>query len=565
MIDNSYWYLSITPKEYEWIYRGTSALDLLYLFKRPPKDEIQWKGQYLNTKLWRLNNIYTIINKDGIKELFTMNRAQHIKYAASLRHPRVMVLKSRQRGISTFTLIDYNDDAMFYPNMSIGMQSYGLDESAVLLEKLTVLWENMPRVILDHTRLTKTKQNTKAVGYSNGSEVRVQTSFRGDTLQRLHVSELGKISARDPKKARELKTGTLQAIKAGNAVTIESTAEGQHNAFHEWWYNAVDLIGERSLKDFFPLFISWVEDPDCNLEMDTTISEEDIHELEVIEAEYREYLIDNGLDDEAEAFALTRTQKNWFVGQRRELGKDFYQEYPHTPEAAFNAVQDGAYYARLWRQKGTVIHVNIEKAGTKLGNILYTSKDLYDDNLDTYVAMDLGMNDMMVMVYFQIFGNEFRIVDEYHNHGEGLEHYVEELKKSGYRIKTVILPHDAKVTELGTGKSRLGRLRELGVRNCKVLKRTPSIITDIEQVRKAIPFMSISALKADYIIKMMGRYMKKWDETLGTFAAKPLHNEWSNPADAVRYGVLSGIWAFLDETKRAEPRRRRKPRKGMSL
>ena len=488
------WYLNITEQEFKWIYRGTSAMDILYLFKRNPVSDEDYQREFLNTKLWRMNNIYWIINKDSDKVRFTMNRAQHIKYAAGLRHPRQLVLKSRQRGISTFTLIDYNDDAMFIDNLTVGMQSYGLDESAVLLEKLTLLWDNLDPYIKDFLRLSKTKHNTKAVGYSNGSEVRVQTSFRGDTLHRLHVSELGKIASKDPKKARELRTGTLQAIKAGNPVTVESTAEGQHNAFHEWWYQAVDLIGERTLKDFNPLFLSWVDDPDCNASLQTHITVEYEREIEVIESEYGEYIEDKD-------FALEQTQINWFVGQRRELGKDFYQEYPHTPESAFNAVHDGAYYARLWRKKGTVVE-----------------SGLYDENLEVYVALDLGVNDMMVMVYFQINRTESMpklcIIDEYHNHGEGLEHYVNLMKASGYKIETVILPHDAKVQELGTGKTRLGRLRELGVRNCKVIKRTSSVNTDIEQVRKAIPHMYIDGEKCDYIIKMMGRYMKKWNEVM---------------------------------------------------
>ena len=505
------WYLNITEEQYDKVYRDCPRLlEIKYLFKSEPTSEEEWKGWYLNTKLWRMNNIYYIINKDGDKERFTMNLAQHMKYARAYHHPRQLVLKSRQRGISTFTLIDYNDDAMFIDNLTVGMQSYGLDESAVLLEKLTLLWENLDSVIKDFLGLTKVKQNTKAVGYSNGSEVRVQTSFRGDTLHRLHVSELGKIANKDPKKARELKTGTLQAIKAGNPVTVESTAEGQFNAFHEWWYNAVDLIGERSLKDFDPIFLSWTDDPDCVMTTRVHMTKEDEQELEIIEEDI--------------GFSLSVEQKQWFISQRRELGMDFYQEYPHTPESAFNAVHDGSYYSRLWRKHGTV------------------ASNVYDSALPVYVAMDLGMNDLMVMIYFQVHGMSLRIIDEYHNHGEGLDHYVDEMFATGYKIERVVLPHDVKVKELGTGKTRLARLRELGVRDTKVLVRTKSVNTDIEQVRRAIPHMTIDGEKADYIVKTMGRYMKKWNDVLGTFDNKPLHNEYSNPADALRYVVMSGIW-----------------------
>jgi len=517
---DSKWSLDITPDQYDAIYRGISGMaDQKVLFHSEATTDEEYIMTYLTSKLWRMNKIYTIINKVGDKCIFRMNLAQHVKYAQQLRHPRVMVLKSRQRGISTGTLVDYNDDALFIDSLTVGMQSYGLEESSALLEKLTVIWENFDEGIKDFLGLGLVKNNTKSMAYSNGSEVKVQTSFRGSTLHRLHVSELGKIANKDPKKAKELKSGTLQAIKAGMPVTIESTAEGQHNAFHEWWTDAVDIVGERSLKDFHPLFLSWVDDPDCQMVgVSQLVSASDKDEITVIQEEYGEYA---GIED----FRLSEEQIQWFVAQRRELDVDFYQEYPHTPESAFNAVHDGTYYARLWRERGHVV-----------------SDGLYDSALDTHIAMDLGMNDMMCLVFFQIHGRELRIVDEYHNFGEGLEHYADLIKGKGYNIGSLILPHDAKVKELTTGMTRVARLRELGFRNIRVLKRTSSVQTDIEQVRKAIPFMWIDATTCGYLLRMIGRYSKKWDDALGTFKEKPLHDEWSNPADALRYVIMSNMF-----------------------
>ncbi len=210
----------------------------------------------------------------------------------------------------------------------------------------------------------------------------------------------------------------------------------------------------------------------------------------------------------------------------RELGDDFYQEYPHTPESAFNAVHDGTYYAKHWRRYGTTV-----------------AKDLYDSALPVRTAWDLGHNDMMVIVFFQVYTDKVRIIDEYHNHGEGLDHYVsvlkERIKSCGYSYEKHILPHDVKVTELQTNKTRLATLRKLGMKNIKVLPRTKNVQNDIQRVREFIPKLAVDAEKASYIIKMFGRYTKKWDEVLGIFADKPLHDTWSNPADAVRYMVMS--------------------------
>jgi len=514
------WALVVSREQFKAIYAGLpNVLNLEYLFDTKASTDTEFVTEYLNTKLWRMNNLYYIIDKEGKKVLFKMNLAQHLKYAAQLRHPRVLVLKSRQRGISTGTLVDYNDDALFNDNTLVGMQSYGLEESAALLEKLQVIWYNLDPAVISFMGLALTKNNTKSMSYSNGSEVKVQTSFRGSTLQRLHVSELGKIANKDPKKAKELKSGTLQAIKMGNPVTIESTAEGQHNAMHIWWVEAEELVGDRSLKDFFPLFLTWVTDPDCSINTPMHITSDQEGALDKIEAEYGEYI-------DVPSFRLTKQQRWWAVAQMRELGDDFYQEYPHTPESAFNAVHDGTYYAKHWRQYGTVV-----------------KEGLYDSAIGVRTAWDLGVNDMMVIVFFQVHGKSVRIIDEYHNHGEGLDHYVsvlkERIKSRGYFYEQHVMPHDVKVTELQTNKTRLARLRKLGLRNIKVLPRTKSVQNDIQRVREFIPMMALDGTTCNYIQKMFGRYTKKWDDVLGIFADKPLHDTWSNPADAVRYMVMS--------------------------
>ncbi len=525
------WTLRISEEQFDKIYAGIDIDKERFRIPIEGIGGIEHFKYMSASKLWRLNNWYTIIDKDGNKIPFKMNLAQHKAFARQLKHPRSIILKSRQRGISTFFLIDYFDDAITIPNITVGMQSYGLEESTALLEKLTVAWDSLNDAIKNQILdIRLIKNNTKAMSFSNGSQVKVATSFRGNTLHRLHVSELGKIANKDPKKAKELKTGTLQAIKAGNPVAIESTAEGQHNAFHEWWYTAVDLVGLRSLKDFDPVFLSWVDDDDCQLYVVQIETDEDTAELLKIEQEWAEYA-------DIEDFRLTDEQRWWFVASRRELGDEFYQEYPHTPEAAFAAIKDGSYYAKLWREEGHVYGADGKQTGGR--------KKLYDPKLPVHTAWDLGVNDVMVIVFFQVLDREIRIVDEYHNSGEGLEHYVRVLQKRrkvlGYNWGKTVLPHDGNVFEMGASMTRKARLRELGLRGIVVLRRTKSVNTDIEQVRKAIPHMWIEPTTCSYIIKMMGRYSKKWDDILGTFKDKPLHDEWSNPADAVRYAVMARL------------------------
>jgi len=474
------------------------------IFTANPTSDTEFIKKYLTSKLWRLNNLYTIVNKDGQRIPFVMNPSQHTVYAASLKHPRLIILKSRQQGISTLWLVSFFDDAIFTPDLNVGLMAQGADEASTLLTRVKLAWDALPKPVKEFMSIELIQNNTKEFGLSNESKIFIRTSFRSTTLQRLHISEFGKIANKYPEKAKETKTGTLQAISAGNTVVIESTAEG-NNEFKTMWDTASDFHGRRSPKDFFPVFLSWLGDRDCRTDIEQPISPK--------QAEYF-----SGL--EAELNVVVEPEQQWFwVSQYRELGDDIYQEYPSTPDEAFRASRDGAYYASLYRNY--VLKYKREVSG------------IYDSNLDVDVAIDLGMNDDTVLVFFQAHNEEFRIIDEYQNSGEGLAHYVEVMFNRGYNIGTVILPHDVKVKELSTGKSRLHRLRELGVRQTKVLPRI-AINDGIEAVRRVIPNLWVDP-RCEYLITCLKNYSKEWDDRVGVWKNKPLHDDFSHGADAIRY------------------------------
>ena len=522
--------LRINKQQFEDIY-GFEAPDIFY---RDPVDSDDLWANFMPSKLWRLNNLYTITNKYGEEIRFEMNWAQHYTLAASIDHPRIIVLKSRQQGISTLWLVSYFDDAIMEDNFEIGLMTQGQKESKVLFRRVKRLWDKLPDFVKAYLKIDLVRDTKEELGFNNGAVMYLQTSFRSGTLQRLHISEMGKIAAKYPEKAEETKTGSLQAIRVGNTVVIESTAEGRKNMFYSMWYTAVDFKGRRTGKDFKPVFLSWAIDPDCTLDVPQKVDEEAEAYFIKLEA--------------ATKTKLTEHQKWWWVAQKRELLDKMGQEYPGTPEEAFAAVRDGAYYAVLFRQhveeKGHVVSRHKDVAEHSGGAITYmptTNKPglspLYDSALPVEVAFDLGINDSMELVFFQRFRKEKRIIDYYYNTGEGLSHYTNVMKDRPYRYGAVWLPHDAKVRELGSGLSRLHRLRELGVKG-KVLRRT-DVNTGIEQVRKMLPDVWIDADLCARLITMFYSYSKQWDEHLGVWKDKPLHDEWSNPADAVRYMAMS--------------------------
>lgn len=509
--------LAITEAEFNEIY--PDLVGSYDFFNSPVPAGIskqEFERTYLKSKLWRLNNCYHIVNKDGNSVPFRMNKSQHRSYGVSRKHPRSIVLKSRQQGISTLWLVSYFDDALFRPLMNIGLMAQGDDEAKVLLERTKFLWDTLSPDVKSFLNINTTKDNTKEFTFTNRSTIFIRMSFRSTTLQRLHVSEFGKIANAKPKRAKETKTGTLQALARGNTGVFESTAEGQ-NLFKTMWDDAVlaKAAGSMSAKDFYPLFLSWLDDPDCLEPVDQPVDE---HAAKYFEELYKE-----------SGITLTREQKNFWIVQYRELGEEIYQEYPATPAEAFQGSRDGTYYNQIYLRKilarGQVV------------------PDLSDDNLPTYVFFDLGVDDYMVVGFFQFHRGQLRLVDEYYSSGYALEYYIREIEAMDYNITTYVFPHDIEVREQGSmGMNGLAKSRKQIAEDVfEKLKLNRDIYTcpkssiadGIESVRAMLPHMYIDA-RCTYIVSCLQNYQKDFDERSNMFKSTPLHNEYSHGADMLR-------------------------------
>ena len=95
----------------------------------------------------------------------------------------------------------------------------------------------------------------------------------------------------------------------------------------------------------------------------------------VITREDEEYF--EGLRDE-HGIDLTQEQKAWYVKKIETQGEDMKREYPSTPEEAFEASIQGAYYAKQMAK------VREQKRIWRIP---------YEPTVPVNVAWDLGMDD----------------------------------------------------------------------------------------------------------------------------------------------------------------------------
>ena len=203
---------------------------------------------------------------------------------------------------------------------------------------------------------------------------------------------------------------------------------------------------------------------------------------------------------------------------KNEMGEDKYrQEF----ECSFDAAVEGSYYGQMLNELEDKKHM----------------QEIPREELSrTFTAWDLGMGDSTSIWVAQLVGTEVRLIDYYENHGVGLDHYVKWIKDNDYSKAEHILPHDVRVRELGTGKSRLEMLEDSGLQ----VKIAPRMGLDdgIQAVRRLLPRCWFNVPKVQNGLNCLRNYRRDYDEKRKIFYERPLHDWSSHGSDSFRYLAL---------------------------
>lgn len=285
-------------------------------------------------KWWRLNNLYWIIDERGHKVKFRCN-AQQTKLYHDFWYMNIL-LKARQFGGTTFIDIYFLDDCLFFSNLEAGIIAHNKEDAQkIFRRKVKFPYDNLPDELRSQRPLVT--DSRQELAFSNGSIIYVATSIRSGTVQRLHISEHGRICQKYPEKAAEIKSGSLNAIHPGGIVWIESTAMQASGDFFEFCETAKANKKRPKLSkmDYKFHFFPWYwDDKNQLLEDDsenfTTDDEEYFSEVEAL-----------GETINSERLRLTCYQKNWYLRKKETLGYLIKQEYPSTADEAFEGAGAG--------------------------------------------------------------------------------------------------------------------------------------------------------------------------------------------------------------------------------
>lgn len=221
-----------------------------------------------------------------------------------------------------------------------------------------------------------------------------------------------------------------------------------------------------------------------------------------------------------------------------------YTDNPHCPEllkleAEKMKASDYTAYENIWLGKpkyiadGAVYKAEFEKArkDNRIASVPI------DPAAKVHTVWDLGVGDSTVIWFVQVAGREVRVVDYYEATGEGLPHYARILQDKAYFYGKHFAPHDIAVRELGSGMSRIETARKLGI-NFEIV-RNISIEDGIEAARQVLLTCWFDAERCKAGLHALQNYRREYNDKMGEFKARPVHDWASHAADAFRYLALS--------------------------
>jgi hypothetical protein len=481
---------------------------------------------------WRIRNLYRVIDKDGNDVLFVPWEEQE-KLLRECWY-RNLILKARQRGFSTVIQLLMLDTCLFTPNTNAAVIAQDREKAEVIFRKIKFAYDHLPPIVRAMAPLDRDSAAELVLG--NGSSLRVATSARSGTLQFLHVSEFGKICAQFPDKAREIVTGSLPAVAQTGLAFIESTAEGREGPFYQMSLTSQKLhqLGRPlSTRQYKFHFASWWD------------ADEYETDPQFIDIEGKDHDYFNKLENLL-GRSISLPKRAWYVATRdNEFGGDqqmMLQEYPSTPEEAFEQSTEGVYYA-----------VQLA-AARRQGRIC----DLpHDPGLPVNTFWDLGRDDDMAIWFHQKVGPWDHFIDYYEIADAPFSAITNHMQSLGYTWGRHYLPHDGSQRQYGISELQTSQdmLEELGLRNIQLVPKTPNVTIAIKQCRDAFPKYRFDQTRCKSGLNHLDHYKKKWNARLGAWSDEHLKNGHQHAADALRQHSQM----FTEPSIKAGARRKNRP------
>jgi len=491
----------------------------------------------VDSPLWRLANLYYVKDaKTGKPVVFHPKPEQRVildaVYVKGIK--KILVPKARQLGISTVIALIILDHILFNSGLKAAIVDLTqADATTKLRDKIVFAFERLPDKMKRQYELVSDNNSAFAVKLKAKpgdptSEVQAGMHARGDTFQILHISEWGKIQFSDQIRSEEILTGALPAAKQG-LTFIETTWKGGKGG-HLWRImdTAMKTRPEHmTSEDFRLFFFPWQGDPDYALEGD----------ISQIPREVAQYLIDTETAIGG-GFRFSNEQALWYFKVAWAKGLFRFEEYPSLLEECFKAPIEGAIYADLidrLRVKGAIRSAEVDS--TALVN----------------TSWDLGSPINTVVWYFQMIGQEFRVIDCDMDLDLTPTDRVARMLAKGYPYGWHYLPHDALATQK-SGVTFQHELNKIGLHNTRVVPQTHDIWIGINHLRSLLPRFTFRLPACERSVEALSCYHTKRESSTGRACDDPVHDWSSHPSDGLRVLAEAEMAGMIHTIGPSKPR-----------
>lgn len=448
--------------------------------------------EHLKDKSWRMANLYLVLDDKKQMRQFKPRREQAI--LAKNRHSQNFIPKARKLGMSTYIVLDNLDECIFGRDMRAGIIDLKQTDAEDKLAIATYAWDNGPkshpnpairwlwREII-HKRNPITDRSKSRIAWKNGAAFSAGVRYTGKTPNRLHVSEFGPIAASDPKVALDIVRGSINSVhtSAGGIIDIETTMEGGRiGECYKIYKQALDSVGKSDLSplDWKMHFFSWLGHPlyvlpgrepteAATLEYFLQLTKEHGEWIE------REFGFPGGV--------VPKMRQAWWEGKRRTLGDLIWQQFPSVVKECDMAAISGQIYPEM-------AQVRVE------GRVTWFNPEVH---IPFVVSADLGSSVNSALWLHQPAGAQHNIIDcamsdSTPSMKKGAYWLAEQILKWEQQygfIAQVLLPHDASITDKGSGMTYVENLVKAGIPRAKIMvvPRTRDVWVGIDAVRKLLP------------------------------------------------------------------------------
>lgn len=184
-----------------------------------------------------------------------------------------------------------------------------------------------------------------------------------------------------------------------------------------------------------------------------------------------------------------------------------------------------------------------------LKNIYDTQRiipDLFIPNANVYSAFDIGMDDSTSVTLFQLKRVDAHlrpvIIGYIESNNQSLAYYLAEISrlcaKFNLRVKEHFIPHDGQKRDFNTGKNTVDFMRESG-EVAIVVPRPASKENAIEAMRRMLYLATFNRENTLRLVDCLANYSKEYDDKMGTYKSRPVHNWASHGVDSFQTLTLA--------------------------